>query len=141
MADTLGSPAFWAPECLQPAKFAIHRDLGLDMDEETVSSSPPPPQFVYSAYALDVWAYGLSLFAMVFGDLPFPAKTTVEMFDEICRREIDWSRLKPSRETVLCEEASLVALHWLMALLQGLLVKEPAERWSLQNAVDFLLDS
>lgn len=133
VGDTLGTPAFWAPESLQPGKFARSRDLGLSYDDgEEGSESTSLP---YSAYLLDIWAMGVTLYLLLTGKLPFEAKDNVTLFNLICTQEVYLSGplvvgLHPGEEEAAVAPAKVV--------LEGLLCKEPAERWSLQNVVDYL---
>eukprot|EP00474_Spongospora_subterranea_P010441 CRZ10899.1 hypothetical protein [Spongospora subterranea] len=64
--STAGSLAFMAPEMCAPL------------------SEP------YSARVTDVWSAGVSLYAMIFGKVPFQAKTTSELHDLICNAAIIW---------------------------------------------------
>lgn len=121
VSDTLGSPAFWAPECLQPSTSC--GSLGLSLDEEQSIGT-------YSAYLLDIWALGVSLFLLVHGKLPFAGENTMEeVMNAIVSQEIDFD--KPA----VVQESTAGNMR---LLLQGLLVKDAAERWSLDNVLDYL---
>ena len=50
----------------------------------------------YRARATDVWSAGVSLYAMLFGKVPFTASSTAELYDTISRAKFEseiWSRL------------------------------------------------
>lgn len=64
LAKTAGTPAFFAPElCTTTAP----------------DGGPRPP----ITYKIDVWAFGVTLFCLVFGKLPFSAENEYELFDVI----------------------------------------------------------
>lgn len=44
--------------------------------------------------AIDVWAIGNILYKMLFGKVAFPGRNKMLVYDNICKREIDW----PSQE-------------------------------------------
>lgn len=66
---TVGTPAFTAPE--------------MCMSED----APPKPA---RAYAADLWSLGATLFYMIYGQVPFQARSVFEMFDAICKRDLEF---------------------------------------------------
>lgn len=43
----------------------------------------------FSGYAADMWAFGVCMYAMLFGALPFVAEDPWDLFDEIMEKEIE----------------------------------------------------
>ena len=69
MNDELGTPPFLAPEVL-------------------LSDS-------YLVKPLDMWAFGVTLYAYLFGgSLPFNGNTIPEIFDKIRTSTIEWAQLQ-----------------------------------------------
>ena len=59
MASPNGTPAFTAPECL---------------DEERRN---------YSGQAIDMWSLGVTLFALVYGDVPFQDENVYRLYERV----------------------------------------------------------
>lgn len=69
LAKTAGTPAFFAPElCTTTAP----------------NGGPRPP----ITNKIDIWAFGVTLFCLVFGKLPFSAENEYELFDVISRERL-----------------------------------------------------
>ncbi|KAA8491305.1 Serine/threonine-protein kinase ssp1 [Porphyridium purpureum] len=99
----IGTPAFAAPElCL----------------------SPHAPEAPPDGYAADVWSLGATLFYMVFGRVPFPARSTFEMYERVCTAELDFPN--PA-------DGSAGVSGKCLNLLTKLLTKEPLERPRLEE--------
>nr|CCA17689.1 protein kinase putative [Albugo laibachii Nc14] len=74
----------------------------------------------YSAYAADVWALGITLHALVLGEIPFYHANMMELFKLI---ELQSIELNP-RVSVSDSLADL---------LHGMLNKDPKKRWTVQQ--------
>mmetsp|Transcript_96810 Transcript_96810/g.276630 ORF Transcript_96810/g.276630 Transcript_96810/m.276630 type:complete len:409 (+) Transcript_96810:213-1439(+) len=73
----------------------------------------------FNAYACDVWALGICVWAMVFGTLPFKGGNPVELFDLIQTQEIQFpSQMSPE----------------LQDIIHAFLDKDPADRITLDDA-------
>ena len=105
--DELGTPPFLAPEVL-------------------LSDS-------YLVKPLDMWAFGVSLYAYLFGGaLPFNGNTIPEIFDKIRTQNIDWAQLQKDHQfSPECFD-----------LLKGLLEKDPKKRICISEVVihEWILD-
>lgn len=93
---TAGTPAFWAPEL-----FAAHE------------YEPPRGRLT------DMWALGVSLFAMLSGRLPFPATSLPKLQEAVCESPAMFDNL-------LLSEALLHALL-------GMLDKDAGERLTIEQ--------
>ncbi|DAZ94069.1 TPA: hypothetical protein N0F65_006656 [Lagenidium giganteum] len=97
LSSTAGTYAFMGPETLKGGEFC--------------------------AYAADVWALGITLYALVFGKVPFFHTDVVELFDMI---ENDPIPFDGDNNNAISDE--------LTALLTGLLERDPAQRLSIKQA-------
>ncbi|KAI7867041.1 kinase-like domain-containing protein [Spinellus fusiger] len=70
LAETAGTPAFFAPELCCAG----------DISSEATETRPGRPRITK---AIDVWALGVTLYCLVFGQCPFIAATEFELFDII----------------------------------------------------------
>lgn len=66
LSSSAGTPAFAAPEVLDPSATA------------------------YSGRALDVWALGCTLYAFVYGRLPYTADTVLAVHEQIRMQPVHW---------------------------------------------------
>ena len=134
LAKTVGTPAFYAPELCDPLYFEVGRD-----SERPVITGQ-----------IDVWALGVTLYAMVFGRLPFFDVNQFVMYEKIARDEvfIPRMRLKGVPHTITSKELGTVTdrrkrfddiLEYedvddeLRDLLKRLLEKKPSKRITLRE--------
>ena len=133
LAKTVGTPAFYAPELCDSDLFSAHR-------------TTPRPQITEK---IDVWALGVTLFAMVFGRLPFYDRNEFVMYEKIAHQPAFVSRQRlrpvdpnPDDESAANASEDLRADHvveyeavddLLHDLLTRLLKKDPRERISLKE--------
>jgi len=94
LSSSAGTPAFAAPEVLDPSTKT------------------------YSGRALDVWALGCTLYAFVYGRLPYTADTVLAVHEQIRTQPVQWP-VEP--------ETSPQLVH----LLHRLLDKDPDTRITL----------
>lgn len=78
LAKTVGTPAFYAPELCDPELF----DLSKNPDRPLITGQ------------IDVWALGVTLYAMIFGRLPFFDVNEFAMYEKIARQEVFVPRLR-----------------------------------------------
>ncbi|KAF6238095.1 hypothetical protein HO173_003729 [Letharia columbiana] len=78
LAKTVGTPAFYAPELCDPHYF----EVGGDSDRPAITGQ------------IDVWALGVTLYAMVFGRLPFFDGNQFLMYEKIARNEVFIPRMR-----------------------------------------------
>ena len=129
LAKTVGTPAFYAPELCDPQYF----EVGKHPERPAITGQ------------IDVWALGVTLYAMIFGRLPFVHTNEFQMYEKIAREEafIPRWRLKGVEHTdktpsdnnkrmddiLEYEEVDDV----LRDLLKRLLHKQPARRMTLKE--------
>ena len=162
---TAGSPAFFAPELCHPAESTpageqdesrnsyFGGEARSDHSPATpgpstaiiisppLGSNPNPHRSARPAIGkgIDVWALGVTLYCLLFGDTPFMARTEYELYNVIVKEGITVP------ETMGQEEAwTGVGLGWkgcgdgsegkeVVDLLSRLLEKDPAKRISLSE--------
>lgn len=94
LSTTAGTPAFTAPEAL-----GERRDG-------------------FSGKAADIWSMGITLFAFVYGDVPFRDDTVVGLYAKIRCQEVEFPETRRVSEG-------------LRELIRRMLVKDPARRITL----------
>lgn len=78
LAKTVGTPAFYAPELCDPELF----DVNKNPDRPLITGQ------------IDVWALGVTLYAMIFGRLPFFDVNEFAMYEKIARQEVFIPRIR-----------------------------------------------
>ncbi|KAI8636596.1 kinase-like domain-containing protein [Parasitella parasitica] len=106
LAETAGTPAFFAPE------------LCCAGDQSKAAKKPRISK------AIDVWALGVTLYCFIFGQCPFIAATEFELFDTIPSQPL----IFPTRDQVGFEIDGD-----LQDLLKKLLTKNPDDRITLDQ--------
>ncbi|RHY63507.1 hypothetical protein DYB30_008092 [Aphanomyces astaci] len=85
----------------------------------TYAYMPPESLAPYSAFVADIWALGVTLYALLFGKLPYFAPDVTDLFDMI-----------QSPQPVDVPESASVDLR---ELLRGLLEKDPTKRMTFAD--------
>lgn len=99
LAETAGTPAFFAPELCSSLENNHHDDRHITK-------------------AIDVWALGVTLYCLLYGQCPFTASTEFELFDIIPTAPLEFPQETPDS---------------LVDLLEKLLAKDPQERITLEQ--------
>ena len=129
LAKTVGTPAFYAPELCDPDLFDAQRNI----------TRP------HITGQIDVWALGVTLYAMIFGRLPFYDANEFSMYEKIARHEV----FIPSRRLRGVEDDGKIPMNSnkredhvldyetvddeLRDLLKRLLIKDPSKRISIKE--------
>ncbi|EKM58652.1 uncharacterized protein PHACADRAFT_88772, partial [Phanerochaete carnosa HHB-10118-sp] len=132
-----GTPTFLAPEIISDGSADMSASASTSGNLESTSVEVRRPVI---SKAIDIWAFGVTLYALLFGKLPFLSEGEYQIYNKI--KEEDWDvpetmgqdmipvggrrqhKPKKSQET----EGYLV-----VDLLQGILEKDPAKRLDLQD--------
>lgn len=117
LSKTVGTPAFFSPELCVPTEFYDNGERKTPQINEKV----------------DVWAFGVTLYCFLYGDLPFEADNEYELFKVIANDDVQFP--KASRD----DEDLILAND----LIRKLLTKDPNARptiteikrhpWMLKN--------
>ena len=129
LAKTVGTPAFYAPELCDPELF----------DSDRKAARP------HITGQIDVWALGVTLYAMIFGRLPFSDANEFAMYEKIAKAEV----FIPSKRLRGVEDQNKVPMNSnkredhvlqyenieddLRDLIRRLLVKDPSKRITLKE--------
>lgn len=104
LAETAGTPAFFAPE--------LCSSVENNHDEKHITK------------AIDVWALGVTLYCLIYGQCPFTASTEFELFDIIPTLPLSF----PTRDQIGFDTPVV-----LKDLISKLLTKNPNERITLDQ--------
>ncbi|GMF06095.1 unnamed protein product [Ambrosiozyma monospora] len=104
LAKTAGTPAFLAPELCR-----------------TESVGPE----VKVTHKIDIWALGVTLYCLLFGDLPFYAESEFALFDAINHNDFF---IPDTTKWKIAASIPKFQLNMAVDLLEGLLQKDPVKR-------------
>ncbi|KAI4150398.1 MAG: hypothetical protein LQ340_004108, partial [Diploschistes diacapsis] len=129
LAKTVGTPAFYAPELCDPDLFDAQRNV----------TRP------HITGQIDVWALGVTLYAMIYGRLPFYDVNEFAMYEKIAKHEV----FIPSKRLRGVEDKPTVSINSnkredhivqyehiedeLKDLLKRLLIKDPSKRITIKE--------
>ncbi|KAJ8658302.1 hypothetical protein O0I10_005985 [Lichtheimia ornata] len=129
LAETAGTPAFFAPELccagdmpLSPTSEEDHQSIQSSSNDSTHTSGAQNRPRITKA--IDVWALGVTLYCLIFGRCPFIAATEFELFDLIPTEPLKFP--DPN-------EMGFDIDKELKDLLTRLLAKNPEERITLED--------
>jgi SNF1-activating kinase 1 len=134
-----GTPNFLAPEIVSDAVVDLSHS-GTTSSLHTAESVRPEVRKVPITKAIDIWAFGVTLYAFLFGKLPFVADGEFAIYQKI--REEDWN----VPETMGLDKIPTGGRHQkrpksgqetegflLVDLMKGVLEKDPLKRLTLQE--------
>lgn len=120
LGKTMGTPAFFAPELCQ---FVNNR-------YSMITNANHSGNKVQIDHRIDIWSLGVTLYCLMFNNLPFNGSNEFEMFQSIVKEELKFPVLKHSSRTT---EADIREVKLLKDLLRRLLEKDPQRRISIEQ--------
>jgi len=96
--------------------------------QDTLSSSPCPPN---STPAADVWAFGVVVYVLHTGSLPFSHNFQPKLMNKILSGEYDEGKLKKCRGLVEAGSSQDV-----LEVVKGCLTIRPEERWDIRKVLE-----
>ena len=121
VSHTAGTPAFWPPECISLAPLQ-KQNLGLDLDDDVDDGNSNDRVAMFSCYRADCWAAGITIYCMLFHELPYFSEDPTELF-----RKISEDPLPPLLPSTTPADS--------VELVTGLCCKDAAERWDATGAL------
>lgn len=122
LAKTAGTPAFFAPE------------LCVSTSNGSKENLRPPP----ITHKIDIWAFGVTLYCMLFGKVPFIAESELQLFDVIVNDPLVFPDERLSPSSSVSSESSLQPesipdpqMELAKDLLQHILEKDPMKRFEV----------
>ena len=112
LTKTEGTLAFHAPECcrrtclcrrhpIPPCRAHTELRPGSDGSDRNLSGDRPVSR-EFNAYKVDVWALGVTMFCMLFGKLPFPFVTVLDICEKINNDEYAHGGVASIRQNTDC---------------------------------------
>ncbi|PWW79441.1 kinase-like protein [Tuber magnatum] len=96
--------------------------------QDTLSSSPCPP---HCTPAVDVWAFGVVVYVLHTGSLPFSHNFQPKLMNKILSGEYDEEKLKRCRGLVEAGRSQDV-----LEVVKGCLAIRPEERWDIRKVLE-----
>lgn len=120
LANTMGTPAFYAPELCQ---FVKNRFSMITNEHHLLNK-------IKIDYRIDIWSLGVTLYCLMFNNLPFNG---VNEFD-ICKKIVDTELKFPQiKHTSRVTDSDVEELQLAKDLIKQLLQKDPNRRISLEE--------
>lgn len=121
LAKTAGTPAFFAPE------------LCVSTNSSAVDIRPPP-----ITHKIDIWAFGVTLYCMLFGKVPFIAESELHLFGVIVNEPLVFPDEPESPSLSVSSDQSPRSfdgpqLELAKDLLQHVLEKDPKKRYDIMD--------
>lgn len=120
LAKIMGTPAFYAPELCQ----FVNNRFSMVTNEDHAGNK------IKISYNIDIWSLGVTLYCLLFNNLPFNGNNEFEMCKNIVKSELQFPLIKHSSKVT---ENDIQELKCLKDLIKKILVKDPDERISLKE--------
>ncbi|KAK6464291.1 kinase-like domain-containing protein [Scheffersomyces coipomensis] len=120
LGKTMGTPAFFAPELCQFVgnRYSMITNVNHHANKIKIDGR------------IDIWSLGITLYCLMFNDLPFSGSNEYELFQNIVKDELRFPKIiKNSRTT----EDDIQELAHLKDLIKKLLIKDPDSRITIEK--------
>ncbi|CAI5758453.1 unnamed protein product [Candida verbasci] len=120
LAKIMGTPAFYAPELCQ---FVNNR-------YSIITNKDHEANKIKIDYRIDIWSLGITLYCLMFNNLPFNGKNEFEMCKNIVNQELKFPVIKHSKRV---KEEDIEELKHFKSLVKKILVKNANDRISIEE--------
>lgn len=120
LSKIMGTPAFYAPELCQ----FVNNRYSMITNENHEGNK------IKIDYMIDIWSLGVTLYCMMFNNLPFTGNNEFEMCKNIVKLELKFPMIKHTSKVT---EDDINELKEFKDLIKKILVKDPKDRISLQD--------
>ncbi|KAG5418087.1 hypothetical protein I9W82_004416 [Candida metapsilosis] len=120
LANTMGTPAFYAPELCQ---FVKNRFSMITNENHQLNK-------IKLDYRIDIWSLGVTLYCLMFNNLPFNGINEFDISKKIVDAELKFPQIK---HTSRVTDSDVEELQSVKDLIKQLLQKDPNKRISLQG--------
>ncbi|KAL6450699.1 ssp1 Serine/threonine-protein kinase ssp1 [Candida maltosa Xu316] len=120
LGKIIGTPAFYAPELCQ----FVNNRYSMITNEDHVGNK------IRIDCGIDIWSLGVTLYCLMFNNLPFNGNNEFDMFQKIVKSELTFPMIKCTSKTT---DEDIEELKVFKKLIKRILVKDPDERISLQE--------
>ena len=95
LAITVGTPAFFAPELCQTSSLAVTSTVESSSSRSAGADAPAATETLRASiprvdHKIDIWAFGVTLYCLLFGRVPFNADNEFALFDVIVHQELEF---------------------------------------------------
>ena len=135
-----GTPTFLAPEIISDGSGDMSASTSTASNLQTVDSTNVEVRKPVISKAIDIWAFGITLYALLFGKLPFVAESEYLIYNKI--KEEDWDVPETmgqdkfpvgGRDQKKQKKGQETEGYLVIDLLRGILEKDPSKRLTLQD--------
>lgn len=92
LAKTVGTPAFFAPELCQTNFSASSSTINVGSTEMQKSASQSSTGLPKIDHKIDIWAFGVTMYCLLFGKVPFNADSEFILFDVIVNQPLEFPK-------------------------------------------------
>ncbi|KAK6205326.1 kinase-like domain-containing protein [Scheffersomyces amazonensis] len=120
LGKTMGTPAFFAPELCQfvSNRYSMITNVNHSANKIKIDSR------------IDIWSLGITLYCLMFNDLPFSGCNEYELFQNIVKEELKFPRIIKNSKTT---PQDIEELKYLKNLIKKLLIKDPNQRININD--------
>lgn len=131
LGKIMGTPAFYAPELCQ---FVNRNSIRLSKGTESLLNVTNPQVSQKSDTkidkGIDIWALGVTIYCLIFNDLPFNGNNEYDLFRKIVKDELRFPQIEFTKRVTEADRNEMVLVK---DLLRGMLMKDAHKRFSLER--------
>ncbi|KAK6455769.1 serine/threonine-protein kinase [Scheffersomyces xylosifermentans] len=120
LGKTMGTPAFYAPELCQFVSNRLSMITNADHEGNKIKID----------YSIDIWSLGVTIYCLMFNNLPFNGCNEYELFQNIVKEELSFPKIQSTSKTT---KEDIQELKFLKDLIKRLLNKDPQRRITIEE--------